>query len=416
MLDCCYMLGGFIFCALVGYYLLDSIAKLLNLRRLGRRLPDEFADVYDESRYLRAQAYARVNTWFELTVSTLSLIALLLFWYFRGFEILDLWVRRFQFPPVVTGLCYFGALGVARELLSLPFEIYHTFVIEERYGFNRMTWPTFLIDHLKQWVISGVLLAGVLALVLWLFETFGTNAWLIAWICVAAVTIFVTYLAPTILLPLFFKFSPVPEGELRDRVTELCRQQNFPIRDLMVIDGSRRSAKANAFFTGFGANKRIALYDTLIQNHTLPELVAVLAHEIGHYKKRHIVQHFLFAQLNLFLLFGAASLCVSRPELFGAFGVSHPSYYVGLALFFILVQPAAVLIGVFSNFWSRRHEFEADRFAAESLHNPNPLITALKKLSRDSLSNLTPHPLLVGLHYSHPPVSERIAALRRVSA
>jgi STE24 endopeptidase len=407
------MLAGFIFCALVGYYLLDSVAKLLNLRRLGHRVPDEFADVFDASRYQRAQEYARVNTWFELTVSTISLIALLLFWSFRGFEILDLWIRGFQFPPVLAGLFYFGALAVARELLSLPFEIHHTFVIEERYGFNRTKWSTFVVDHLKQWVISGVLLGGLLALVLSLFEKFGTSAWLIAWICVAAVSIFVTYLAPTMLLPLFFKFSPLPEGELRDRVTELCRQQKFPMRELLVIDGSRRSSKANAFFTGFGANKRIALYDTLIQNHTVPELVAVLAHEIAHYKKRHIVQHFLFAQLNLFLLFGAASLCVSRPELLEAFGVSHPSYYVGLALFFILVQPAAVLIGVLSNSWSRRHEFEADHFAAESLQDPDPLITALKKLSRDSLSNLSPHPLLVGLHYSHPPVSERIAALRR---
>jgi STE24 endopeptidase len=407
------MVGGFIFCALVGYYLLDSVAKLLNLRKLSTSVPAEFADVYDDSRYRRAQEYARVNTWFELAVSTVSLIALLLFWYFRGFEIVDQWIRGFRLPSVIAGLCFFGVLCVARELLSLPFEIYHTFVIEERYGFNRTTWTTFGIDHLKQWIVSGVLLGGLLTLVLALFERFGTGAWLIAWICVAVISVFLTYLAPTILLPLFFKFSPVPEGELRDAVTDLCRQQRFSMRDLLVIDGSRRSSKANAFFTGFGANKRIALYDTLIQNHTVPELVAVLAHEIGHYKKRHIVQHFLFAQLNLFLLFGAASLCVSRPELFAAFGVSNPSYYVGLALFFILVQPVTVLIGVFSNFWSRRHEFEADHFAAESLRDPNPLIEALKKLSRDSLSNLTPHPLLVGLHYSHPPVLERIAALRK---
>jgi STE24 endopeptidase len=245
-----------------------------------------------------------------------------------------------------------------------------------------------------------------------LFESFGLRAWMIAWICTAAISVLLIYLAPRIILPLFFKFSPVPAGNLREQVTEFCFRQQFPVRELLVIDGSRRSSKANAFFTGFGSNKRIALYDTLINNHTVPELLAVLAHEIGHFKKHHIVQHFLFGQLNLLLLFLGASFFISRPELFEAFGVTTPSYYAGLALYGILIRPLGVLLGILANFWSRKHEFEADRFAAEALGDPSPLIGALKRLSKDSLSNLTPHPLLVGLHFTHPPVLARVIALR----
>jgi STE24 endopeptidase len=224
------------------------------------------------------------------------------------------------------------------------------------------------------------------------------------------------YLSPTLILPLFFKFSPLPAGPLREGILAYCHKQEFPLRDLLVIDGSRRSSKANAFFTGFGKNKRIALFDTLIENHSVPELIAVLAHEVGHFKHRHVIQHFVFAQMNLCFLFVLASLCLSRPELYAAFGVTHHSYYVGFALFSLLVQPLAIILGVVLNYLSRRHEFEADRFAGESTGEPAALIFALKKLSKDSLSNLTPHPLLVGLHFTHPPVLERIRELRNVES
>ena len=236
----------------------------------------------------------------------------------------------------------------------LPFEIYHTFVIEQRYGFNRTTVATFIVDRLKEWLISGLLMAGFTFIILSLFEAFGLRAWIIGWICSAAISVILIYIAPTVILPLFFKLSPVPDGPLRDQVIELSLRQGFPIRELLVIDGSRRSSKANAFFTGFGSNKRIALYDTLINNHTVPELLAVLAHEIGHYKKHHIVRHLIVGQFNLLLLFLGASFCISRPELFKAFGVSSPSYYVGLALYLILIRPLAVLFGILMNYWSRK--------------------------------------------------------------
>ena len=249
----------------------------------------------------------------------------------------------------------------------------------------------------------------------WSRTMFGPQAWILGWLCTAAISVILIYIAPAVILPLFFKLSPVPDGALRNQVMELSSRQGFPLRELLVIDGSRRSSKANAFFTGFGSNKRIALYDTLISNHTVPELLAVLAHEIGHFKKHHIVRHLAIGQLNLLLLFFGASLCISRPELFQTFGVSTPSYYVGFALYLVLIRPFAVLFGVLMNYWSRRDEFEADRFAAEALDDPNPLIQALKRLSKDSLSNLTPHPLLVSLHFTHPPILARVQALREIT-
>jgi STE24 endopeptidase len=409
------MIASLVISGLLGYYLLDSAAKLLNLRSLRTEVPPEFQDVYDTARYRRSQDYTRLNTWFELTFSTAELCALLIFWACNGFQSLDRFVRMFGFHPVVTGLLYFGILLAGETVLSLPFKVYHTFVIEQRYGFNRTTIKTFIADRLKQWLISGVVLGLLASIVLSLFEAYGPSAWLIAWICAAVVSIILVYVAPTVILPLFFKTTPVPEGPLRDQVTQLATRERFPIRELLVIDGSRRSSKANAFFTGFGSNKRIALFDTLMRSHSVPELLAVLAHEIGHFKKRHIVRHFAFGQLSLLFLLLGASVCISRPELFSAFGVSTPSYYMGLVLYFVAIRPLAAIVDILANYLSRRDEFEADRYAAQVLGDPNPLISALKRLSKESLSNLTPHPLLVSLHFTHPPVVERVLALRRLS-
>ncbi|MBV8225424.1 MAG: M48 family metallopeptidase [Verrucomicrobia bacterium] len=409
------MIAWFIITTLFAYYLLDSAAKLLNLCSLRTEVPPEFQDVYDTGRYRRSQEYTKLNTWFELTCSTAELGVLLVFWAFDGFEAADRFVRTFGFHPVITGLLYFGILLAGETALTLPFKVYQTFFIEQKYGFNRTTVRTFIADRVKQWLISGIVMGLLGSIVLCLFETYGPSAWLIAWTCTAAVSVILVYIAPTVVLPLFFKTSPVPEGPLREQITQLATRERFPIRELLVIDGSRRSSKANAFFTGFGSNKRIALYDTLIKSHSVPELLAVLAHEIGHYKKHHIVRHFAFGQLSLLLLMLGASVCILRPELFSAFGVSTPSYYVGLVLYLIAIRPLAAILDILANYLSRRDEFEADRFAAQALGDPNPLIAALKRLSKDSLSNLNPHPLLVGLHFTHPPVVERVLALRKLS-
>ena len=410
------MVAAFILCCLIGYYLLDSLAKILNVKNLGDQVPAEFAGIYEPDRYRESQRYLRMKTRFELVSATFDLVCLLLFWSLGGFERLDIWLRSMHQGPIVTGILYLGVLGTARELLELPFEAYATFVIEQRFGFNRATLKTFVLDRLKGWALAALLMVGFLTIVLNLLERFGLQIWPVAWIITATVSILLMYLSPTLILPLFFKFSPLPAGPLREGILAYCHKQEFPLRDLLVIDGSRRSSKANAFFTGFGKNKRIALFDTLIENHSVPELIAVLAHEVGHFKHRHVIQHFVFAQMNLCFLFVLASLCLSRPELYAAFGVTHHSYYVGFALFSLLVQPLAIILGVVLNYLSRRHEFEADRFAGESTGEPAALIFALKKLSKDSLSNLTPHPLLVGLHFTHPPVLERIRELRNVES
>jgi STE24 endopeptidase len=408
------MIAWFVIISLLAYYLLDSSARFLNLRSLREEVPKEFLDIYDANRYRRSQEYTRLNTRFELVTSTTELAILLFFWAIGAFEGVDQFVRRFQFQPVTNGLIYFAILACGQTALMLPFRIYQTFVIEQQFGFNRTTIKTFAADRLKEWLMSGFVTGFLAFVVLSLFQAYGVHAWLICWVCTLVISVVLIYIAPTVVLPLFFKTSPVPEGELRDHVTEFAAREKFPIRELLVIDGSRRSSKANAFFTGFGPNKRIVLYDTLINNHTVAELLAVLAHEVGHYKKRHILRHFVFGQFNLLLLFLGASVCISRPELFSAFGVTTPSYYVGLVLYFILLQPFSALFAVLANYCSRRDEFEADRFAAETIGDPNPLITALKRLSKESLSNLTPHPLLVSLHFTHPPVLERVLALRKL--
>lgn len=402
--------------ALVLYRLLDTTASVLNIRALRTEFPAEFQSWYDPERYRRSQAYTRANTILHLVSSWTGLIILLLFWFLGGFERFDATVRSWHFGPVASGLCYFGLLAAAQELLSLPFAIYHTFILEQKFGFNRTSIATFIQDKLKEAALSAIF-SGLLAwVILSLFERFGSGAWIYAWLVTALGSLALMYLAPKLILPLFFKMKPVAEGELRDSLTDLCRRQRFPVRDLYVIDGSRRSAKANAFFTGFGSNKRIALFDTLISNHTVPELAAVLAHEIGHAKKGHVWKNLVAAQVSLFCFFWFASCFLTQPTLFTAFGVSRPSYYVGLVLFTIFLQPLGILLGIVSCYFSRRHEFEADRFAAQAVGDAEPLVLALKKLSKDSLANLTPHPLLVGLEFSHPPVLARIAALRSWSA
>jgi STE24 endopeptidase len=409
------MIAGFIICVLVGYQLLDTIALILNLRSLKEEVPAEFAGIYDQSEYRRSQQYSRAKAHLEMTSSIVMLAALLLFWGLNGFERLDLWLRGLGWHPFWTGILYVAVLAAARELLELPIELYRTFVVETRFGFNRASWQTFFLDHLKNWAIAGVILFGFLALVLGLLQSFGIQIWPVAWLVTAAISILLTYLAPTVILPLFFKFQPLPPGELRDAVTGYCQRLNFPLRDLLVIDGSRRSSKANAFFTGFGKNKRVALYDTLINHHPVPELVAVLAHEVGHYKKQHVLQQFILAQVSLFLAFLLASFCIAWPALFAAFGVTHISYYAGLVLFSLLIQPLGILFGIVTYAWSRHHEYEADRFAAETTGDSSPLEEALIRLSKDTLHNLTPHPLLVGLRFTHPPVPDRVRALRALS-
>ena len=394
-------------------YALNLITELLNLRALRDELPKEFRDVYDADVYKKSQQYTRVRTKFGLVTSTFGLVVTLAFWFSGGFNYLDRLVRSWEWPMIPTGLAYIGILLLGRALLSLPFSIYATFVIEERFGFNKTTPRTFVTDLLKGLalavVLGGPLLAGILAF----FQYAGSLAWLYCWLATTAFMLFVQFIAPTWIMPLFNKFTPLEDGELRQAILAYADRVKFPIKNLFVMDGSRRSTKSNAFFTGFGKNKRIALFDTLIAKHTVRELVAVLAHEIGHYKKKHILKGLVIGILHTGVMFYLLSIFVSHQGLFEAFYLEQPSVYAGLIFFGMLYAPIELILSIFMQMFSRKNEYEADRFAAETTGDPDAMVEALKKLSRDNLANLTPHPLYVFLNYSHPPVLQRIRAIRQ---
>ena len=402
-----------ILAALLLDYILNVWADVLNLKNLKKSLPEEFSDVYEEEEYRRSQDYTRDQTRFGFISSTFSIAVVLAFWFLGGFNWLDQIVRSFGYGELVTGLMFIGIIVVAQTIISLPFSIYSTFVIEERYGFNKTTPGTFAMDRLKGLLLGLILGGPLLAGVLWFFIYAGDFAWLYAWAVVTAFTLIVQFIAPTWIMPLFNKFTPLEDGELRQAIMNMAEKVKFPLQDVFVIDGSKRSAKSNAFFTGFGKNKRIALYDTLIEKHSIGELVAVLAHEVGHYKKKHIQKNMAISILHTGVMLGLLQLFLTIPGLYDAFFMEQMSVYAGLIFFGLLFTPIEMILGVLMQILSRKHEFEADRYAVETTNDPESMVTALKKLSADNLSNLTPHPFYVFLNYSHPPVMERIREIRK---
>lgn len=399
--------------ALILEYLLNLIADLLNLKALKLELPPALEGIYQPAEYRNSQEYTRATTRFGFVVSTFRLALLLVFWLAGGFNYLDQVIRVWGFSPVVNGLLYIGVLLLVYSLLTLPFGVYSTFVIEGRFGFNRTTPRTFLLDQFKgltlALLIGGPLLAGMLAL----FQYTGNYAWLYCWAGITVFSLGMQFIAPVWIMPLFNKFTPMGPGELREAILSYADSVDFPVSNVFVIDGSRRSSKSNAFFTGFGSNKRIALFDTLIEQHTVPELVAVLAHEIGHYRKRHILQAMIINIAHMGALLFLLSVFLGSPGLYQAFYMEQPSIYAGLLFFGLLYTPVELLLSMVMMLVSRRHEYQADRFAAETIEVPGSLGEALKKLSTGNLSNLTPHPFYVFLNYSHPPLLQRLAALRR---
>lgn len=401
-----------ILATLIISYFLNLITNLLNLRHLSPELPGEFNGTYDAEAYKNSQEYTRVYTRFGFLTGTISLVITLIFWFAGGFNLLDIIVREWELGAIGTGLLYIAILMVSKSILSLPFSIYTTFVIEERFGFNKTTAKTFFLDIIKS-LFLGILLGGpLLAGLLYFFNMAGDMAWLYAWAATTVFSLIIQFIAPTWIMPLFNKFIPLEEGELKNSIVSYTEKVKFPLKGLFVMDGSKRSKKSNAFFTGFGKNKRIVLFDTLIKNHSVAELVSVLAHEVGHYKKKHILKSMIISILHMGLMFYLLSLFLSHQGLFDAFYMDSMSVYVGLIFFGMLFSPIEMILSVVMQIFSRKNEYEADRFAAETTENADNMITALKKLSRDNLSNLTPHPVYVFLNYSHPPVLKRIEAIK----
>jgi STE24 endopeptidase len=394
----------------VAIYKMDLVADLLNLRGLGAPLPPEFRDVFSEEDYAKSQEYTRAKTILGVIESTTTQGLFLVFWFGGGFAWLDQWVRGVSSGEVGRGLLLVSALTLGTSLCSLPFEFYRTFVLEERFGFNRTTLKTFITDHLKSLTLSAVLGLPLFALIVWLFARWEL-AWLYAFLAVTVGSLILAYVAPKWLLPLFYQFTPMPEGELKSAIDDLSVRCGFPLAGIYVMDGSKRSTKANAFFTGFGNTKRIALFDTLINHHSVSELVAVLAHEIGHYKRGHIIQSMIAGIAESALAFFLLGFFLRNEGLFHAFGVRETSVSLSLILFGILFTPLSKVSSVLRSVWSRRNEFEADAYAASVTGHPGDLVTALKKLTHENLGNVTPHPFHVFLNDSHPPVLRRIEAL-----
>lgn len=398
--------------AFLTVYWVDLIADLLNIGALRREIPGEFKSLYDPEKLQRSRDYVSESTRFDLIRRSAVFFATLAFWVAGGFNWIDLWARGLGWGSIGTGLAFAGALSVLRLILQIPFSAYDTFRIEEKFGFNRTTPRTFVGDLIKGLLLSALLGGLVFAGLIWFFERAGREAWLYAWLAVTAIQLLLTFVAPVWIMPLFNRFKPLPDGELKRSIEEYLRAQNFEVSGIFTMDGSKRSTKANAFFTGFGKYRRLVLFDTLIEKQSTEELVAVFAHEVGHFKLRHIPKSMGLAVGGSLLMFWALGQLLGSPWLFEAFRMAEGSVYAGIVFIGFLFSPVMKLLSLFTSHFSRRFEYEADQFAARTYGKPETLVSALKKLSADNLSHLTPHRLKVILDYTHPPILERIAALR----
>ena len=351
-------------------FILNLLADGLNLKQLQSELPQTFQGVYDADRYRKSQQYLKVNTQFGWVTSAFSLSLILVFWFAKGFPLLDQWVRSFELGPVLTGLVYMGILLLSKAILSLPFGLYATFVIEERFGFNTTTWKIYVMDLIKGLALALLLGTPLLAAILMFFQYAGANAWWYCWIGITLYMLGVQYIAPTWIMPLFNKFTPLEDGELKSAILSYANSIDFPLENVYQMDGSRRSTKSNAFFTGFGKHKRIILFDTLIKQHSVQELVSVLAHEMGHYKKKHIRQSLILGILQTGLMLFLLSHFITYEGLFEAFYMPQQSVYAGMIFFAMLYAPIDFFVTIFLQILSRKNEIAADQFAAETTKDP----------------------------------------------
>lgn len=391
-------------------FLIDKYIDYLNAKQFNDPIPEELKDVYNKEEYVKSQAYKKENYQFSLITSSFTLLLTLGFFLFKGFAWMDDFARSFSDNEISIALIFFGVIMIASDMLNTPFSYYQTFVIEEKYGFNKTSKRLFLIDKIKGWLLSAIIGGGILAIIIWFYEKTGDLFWLYTWIFIGVFTVFMTMFYSSLIVPLFNKQTPLEDGELKEAIYDFSNKAGFTLNNIYVIDGSKRSTKANAYFSGFGAKKRIVLYDTLINDLSTNEIVAVLAHEIGHYQKKHVLINMLASLILTGFTLYIFSLLINNTILSEALSVSLPSFHIGLITFGILYSPISELTGILMNFMSRKFEYQADNFAKSS-YNGDDLISSLKKLSKNSLSNLTPHKANVFLHYSHPTLLQRIKNL-----
>jgi STE24 endopeptidase len=394
-------------------YALGRILEYLNSTRYDQKVPDEVSDVYDQEQYKKSQNYKKVNYKFSIITGTFSLLLILAMFFLEGFAFVDHLVRSLTYNPILMALLFIGILIFASDMINIPFSLYDTFVIEEKFGFNKTTPRTFILDKIKTWLLGAVIGGGILAAVVWFYQLTTNYFWIIAWVVISLFSVFMSMFYSSLIVPIFNKQTPLEKGELREKIMELSKKVGFKIKDIFVIDGSKRSTKANAYFSGLGVKKRIVLFDTLIEELTHDEILAVLAHEIGHYKKKHTLTGVFLSIIQSGIILYIFSLFVGNPLLSEALGATETSFHIALITFGFLYSPISMLLGLGMNVISRNHEYQADRFAGER-YKPEALIDALKRLSRKNLSNLTPHPVYVWFNYSHPTLLQRIRALSSI--
>jgi STE24 endopeptidase len=394
----------------VAGFITERYLDYLNSRMWSDTLPEKLRGICDQEEYRKTQLYQKDNNSLSFWTSLFNLAVVLIMIIAGGFALIDSLARSLSPNLVIVSLLFFGMIGFASDLINIPFSWYDTFIIEKKYGFNTMTVRTFITDHIKSWFIALLVGIPVLGLITWFYYKTGKNFWLYAWALITLFSVFMNLFYSELIVPLFNKQTPLGEGALRTAIETFATRTGFRLRNIYIIDGSKRSTKANAYFSGFGPKKRIVLYDTLQNELTVEEIVAVLAHEIGHYKKKHVLLSLIFSViLTGFMLF-LFSLVVNNPDLSRAIGAETTSFHLGLIVFGILYSPLSLIIGLFTNFISRKNEFAADRFVRE-IFKPEVLAEALKKLSVKNLSNMMPHPVYVFFHYSHPPLLDRLAKL-----
>jgi STE24 endopeptidase len=400
---------------LVADFLLERILDRLNILHSGKELPDLLKGIFDEEKYRQQQAYLKENHRFGLWSSSFNFLILMGMLFLSGFSYVNDLSASISTNPVWWALIFFGIIMLAAGLLNLPFSLYDTFVIEQKFGFNKTTPKTFILDLLKSLILGAVIGGGLMALIIWIYGRTGSWFWLLAWGIVTFFSVFMAMFYSNLIVPLFNKQTPLPEGELRAAIQTFAQKVGFKLDNIFIINGSKRSSKGNAYFSGLGPKKRIVLYDTLIDELTADELVAVLAHEIGHYKKKHVLLGLIIGLIQTGVLLFLFSVFVKSPSLSKALGVSDPNFHIGMVAFGILYSPVSLVTGLFVSMMSRRNEFKADQFASEN-YDHVALASALKKLSVQNLSNMTPHPLYVFFHYSHPPLLQRLKKLYRYAS
>jgi len=392
-------------------FIISTYLSRLNDRNRNKDIPDELKDIYDKDKYLKSQEYGKANSKFGIISSTFMFLLTLAMFIFYGFNFINNIALSLSEHVVWSALIFFGILMFASDIIGTPFSIYATFVIEEKFGFNKTTVKTFIFDKIKGWVIGAVIGGGILALIIWFYTLTEEMFWIYAWAAITAFSVFMNMFYSNLIVPLFNKQTPLENGDLRDAIQSFSNLAGFKLDNIFVIDGSKRSTKANAYFTGLGPKKRIVLYDTLINDLSNEEIVAVLAHEIGHYKRKHSLKNMFISIIQSGVMLYIFSIFVNNIELSEALGSNAISFQLGLIAFGILYSPISEIIGLFMNILSRKHEYEADKFAKDFEQSSN-LISGLKKLTEKNLSNLTPHPWYVFYYFSHPTLYQRIIALK----